>query len=361
MLNLNQNNSNNISIRFRDRDEFIQEFKRRNAYQNSSYISSPKLNYYYPINNRWNYLHDLDKLYKSKIEEKREKQRLLTEEKEMKECTFNPHLNKNISYIYNNLKSNNNINDNNEKLKTNENDRKNHSSFVNLSLIERQKAWISKKKNDLKEKESIKHKDEMEECFFTPEINDENAINKVKMNKKTINLLEDPESYSMYIKRLKKKREQVKNEKKIERLRPGYGNIWKKISGKSRDKSYDIKNDYSTKLSRSRIIDKQNKRKNKYINTEYSLDNFNKGIKKEEIDKNQLYEDLYKKSITKLNDPYGKEFENDNNKNRNEINNLSGYKEEYFYNHPIQYGKAIDILHNKLYSINLESEEDEDF
>ena len=356
-------NNKNISIHYRDRDEFIEEFLRKKGYKNDSFISSPKL--IYPIRQRWNYLYNLNKLYKSKLQDKRAQQRLLTEEKEMKECTFIPHLNKNLSFIIktNNSKQNFNDNDNDKILNTKENENK---SFLNLNLIERQNAWIKKKKSDLKEKIKKQQKEQMVECFFTPEINNENAIDKAKMKIKTITLLEDPESYSMYIKRLQKKREQIEKDKKIESLRPGNGNIWKKkYSGNSKNKSYDyMKNEYSGALTVSKSNkDKINNKKYNnlfnnysYMNTEYSIGNFSKRVKNGEFDKNKLYEDLYTKSINKLSDPYGR-VENDNFKN----NVIEYVEQESIYNQPIEYGKAIDILHNKLYSINLDNDQDEEY
>ena len=54
----------------------------------------------------------------------------------------------------------------------------------------------------------------MKNCFFIPEINNEDALKKTKIKTKTINLLEDPESYSMYIKRLQKKKRGGRKRKK---------------------------------------------------------------------------------------------------------------------------------------------------
>ena len=364
MLNKNSFDNKNISIHFRDRDDFLQEFKKQSSYKNGSFISTPKM--IYPMGKRWNYLHNLNKLYQSKIQEKREQQRLLTEEKEMKECTFVPHLNKNISYIINNSKSAN-INENSKVTNKGDNNR---SSFLNLNLIQRQTEWIKKKKSDIKEFENRKHRYEMEECFFSPEINGENAINKAKLKRKTISLLEDPESYSMYLKRLKKKREQVEKDKKKERLKPGNGNVWKKYSReKNKSSNYWIYG-RSSQLSRSKSNARQNKYNYKnlsYLNTEYSLGNLSKKINNGEVDKSKLYEDIYKKNVIKLKDPYGKGIENSvynklNNNNNNNISNISENKEDDFiYNRPIEYGKAIDLLHNKLYSINLEQDENEYF
>ena len=171
----------NISVQLHDREEFIEEFLRQKGYQNTSYISIPQAGMNYPRRQRWNYLHDFNKLYKSKLQEKREIQRQIEDEKEMKECTFEPKLNKSISY--------GNVGNNN----------KSFNSLLNLNLIERQEAFLAKRKNDIKLKEKEKQNNQMENCFFTPEINNENVLKKTKIKTKTINLLEDPESYSLYI------------------------------------------------------------------------------------------------------------------------------------------------------------------
>ena len=73
------------------------------------------------------------------------------------------------------------------------------------------------------------------------------------------------------------------------------------------------------------------------------------------MDKNLLYEELYKKNIFKMEDPYG----HGNNDNKNDVSNITGFIEhDSIYNQPIEYGKAIDILHNALYSIDLEPDEE---
>jgi len=338
LTGVNTNSKDTRSIQLRDREEFIEEFLRQKGYQNNSFISSPGISY--PSRQRWNYLYDFNKLYKSKLEEKREIQRQIEDEKEMKECTFEPKLNKSISYINNNNKNNN--------------------SLLNLNLIERQDAWIEKKKTNLKLKQKEKQNEQMKNCFFTPEINNDNAIQKTKIKAKTINLLEDPESYSMYIKRLQKKRDEAEKDKRRERSRPGSGNIWeKKFISYRRNNSYDYKkHEYSRKLSRS----KSNK-KNRISNSKYSNNSnkilktensaFNKKNKTGEMDKSELYEELYKKNVYKMKDPYGR-------KDKNDISNETGYIEhDSIYNQPIEYGKAIDILHNELYSLDLEPEEED--
>ena len=338
----NTNNKENISIQLRDREEFIEEFLRQKGYQNTSYISSPTT-ISYPRRQRWNYLHDFNKLYKTKLQEKREQQKILEDEKEMRECTFEPKLNKSISYI------------------NNGNNNKSYNSLLNLNLIERQDAWIEKRKNNIKQKEKEKQNEQMKNCFFTPEINNEDALKKTRIKTKTINLLEDPESYSMYIKRLQKKREEEEKEKRRENSRPGSGNIWeKKFRSNRRNNSYDYtKHEYSRNLSRSKSNQKKRLNNSKYsgnskiLKTEISGGRLSKRIKKGDLDKTKLYEELYKKNVFKMDDPYG-------NGNKNDESNITGfYEHDSIYNQPIEYGKAIDILHNALYSIDLEPEQDD--
>ena len=165
--------NDNVSIQLHDREEFIEEFLRQKGYQNTSYISTPSPSIKYPRRQRWNYLHDFNKLYKSKLQEKREIQRQIEDEKEMKECTFEPKLNKSISFA--------NTGNNN----------KSFNSLLNLNLIERQEAFLAKRKNDIKLKEKEKQTNQMQNCFFTPEINGDDALKKTKINTKTINLLEE--------------------------------------------------------------------------------------------------------------------------------------------------------------------------
>ena len=103
--------------------------------------------------------------------------------------------------------------------------------------------------------------------------------------------------------------------------------------------------------------------KDKILKTEDSGRKLRKKIKKG-IDKNEVYEELYKKNIYKMEDPYGGktgDIDGEKIRNFNNISNLTGFVEqESIYNQPIEYGKAIDILHNALYSIDLEPDQEND-
>ena len=278
--------NDNVSIQLHDREEFIEEFLRQKGYQNTSYISTPSPSIKYPRRQRWNYLHDFNKLYKSKLQEKREIQRQIEDEKEMKECTFEPKLNKSISFA--------NTGNNN----------KSFNSLLNLNLIERQEAFLAKRKNDIKLKEKEKQTNQMQNCFFTPEINGDDVLKKTKIKTKTINLLEDPESYSLYIKRLQKKRDEVERDKIREKERPGSGNIWERRlrNRRNNSNSYDYtKHEYSRNLSRSKSGKKTpinnlnySLNSNKILKTEDSGRKITKKIKKG-VDKNIIYEEIYKK------------------------------------------------------------------
>ena len=94
--------------------------------------------------------------------------------------------------------------------------------------------------------------------------------------------------------------------------------------------------------------------KSKIVKTEDSGRKINKKIKSG-VDKNTIYEEIYKKNVNKMEDPYGIE---DKSKNTNNISHITGFiEQDSIYNQPIEYGKAIDILHNALYSIDLEPDQ----
>ena len=97
---------------------------------------------------------------------------------------------------------------------------------------------------------------------------------------------------------------------------------------------------------------------NKILKTEDSGRKITKKIKKG-VDKNIIYEEIYKKNVYKMDDPYGSGMGGDEkNKNENNVSNITGFiEQDSIYNQPIEYGKAIDILHNALYSIDLETDQ----
>ena len=316
-----------ISTHIQNRNDFIEQFQREHGYTNRTLNSNINLNNSNLTTNvsrisrsRWDYLHDLNKLQKVKLDEKRKLVKKEEEEQIMNQCTFSPKLNKSANY--GNLTINTDINNNNE--------------IQILDMIQRQELWKNKQKERMDNLKKIEKEKEMKQCFFTPEINKENSLNKSHITYKATNLLEDPESYQMYIKRMQKKRDDDIDKKKKEDQKPGSGKIWN-----SNPKNYNMKYDYTkheisknnnNKLYRSKSNPKLNSSKTSN-NTKISYSN---------LDKGKYYEDIYKNV----------------RKNLDEINNENISDENILYTQAVEYGKAIDILHNELLSINLLMDDD---
>jgi hypothetical protein len=147
-----------------NRKEFIEKFKQQsqNNTINESRLSN---NNDYKFDGRWDYLHQLSKVKKTKHEQIRKIVKQDELEKEMKECTFNPRLNKtqfssNIMHGSNgeHFDASNNINN------------KSQHNFSYHSVLERQDNWANKKNIKL---ETIKNEQfikEFGQCYFSPKI-----------------------------------------------------------------------------------------------------------------------------------------------------------------------------------------------
>ncbi len=180
-----------------NRNEFIQEF-RKNQGLDISRNTNPKSAKSRKTNNnpktnistssisnndgRWNYLHQLEKLRKVKLNEQRNLKEQLSYEKDFQECTFSPKLNKskrsttNLSEGLSGISGGNNNNNNMSNLNnsTNKIQLSSNSNIQSYNgkdydpLIERQKMWEYKKNMKI---ENIKHDQNMrdtEECIFNP-------------------------------------------------------------------------------------------------------------------------------------------------------------------------------------------------
>jgi hypothetical protein len=233
----------------------------------------------------------------------------------MNECTFSPKLNKSVNY--DNMTINTDFSKIDSKM---------------LNLINRQELWNQKKKEKMDNLKKLENEREMKQCFFTPEINKENSLNKSHITYRASNLLEDPESYQMYVKRMQKKRDDDINKKKIEESKPGSGKIWN-----SKPKKYNMDYDYtkhqiskSNNLNRSKSKQKIDNNKNDNLEKKYN-----------NMDKEKYYEGIYKK-----NNNFNTDNIYDNDKNDNIL-----------FTQAIEYGKALDILHNELLSIDLLEDE----
>ena len=339
------NESYHDSYELPNRNELIEEFKEKEISNKNS------LNNIIDNNTkieRWDYLYNLNKIKKDKLKEQIEEKRKKDEEDLISECTFKPKINKNNNF-------------NNSFSLTNYNYSRN-DIYDNLDFVQRTKIWNKIKQNKINTLSKTVNNIRMKECYFSPEINKENCLKKIKIKNKTSNLLEDPESYNQYIKRLKNKRDMIELQKKIENTTPGSGLIWN-----NNPKTYNLEYDYRNHLYTDRVLPKSKSKTNfnNEINNENNNDNEINTRNYRTIDRNEYYEKIYLKNS---NDTYFNNYNNNqfyynniNNKNNNNINmnnnNIIQNENKILFNKPIDYNKAVSILHNELYSFNLLSEE----
>ena len=338
-----------------NRDEFIDEFEKEKKISHKNSLNNS-------IDNnikikKWDYLYSLDKIKKDKLKEQIEEKRKKDEEDLISECTFTPKINKNNNF------------DNSFSL-TNYNYSRNNI-YNNLDFVERNKIWNKIKQNKINNLSKTINDIRMKECYFLPEINKENCLKKIKIKNKTCNLLEDPESYNQFIKRLKNKRDMIELQKKIENSSPGSGLIWN-----NKPKTFNLEYDYRNHLYTDRILQKSksNKNLNDDIKNENSFDNKINIQNYRNIDRDEYYEKIYLKNSNDINfnnynnnQNYYINNKNINNKNNDNINNNINNNINYnniiqkenniLFNKPIDYNKAVLVLHNELYSFNLLSEE----
>jgi len=327
--------SQNTSSILQNRSEFIEQFQREHNYSSNRSFSGIGIDVNSnPLKERWNYLHDLNKLKLAKLEEQRKIQKLKDEENLYSECTFSPKLNKSYNYGHYSVNTSNMPNNNNNPVQTNN---ANNNSINYTDYLTRQNLFMERKKKNIEDIKKAQNDKNMEQCFFTPEINKDNALNKSHITSKAINLLEDPESYNQYIKRLQKKRDDILKQKQIEDSKPGSGLIWTPTV-----KKYDLNYDYTKHSISSKNLPRSNSKKS--FKKKEKLKNYNN------IDRDQYYEGIYKQNHKKV---------NLNSMNTYTLNNNNNNEDNLLFNQPIEFGKALEILHNELYSFNLDTDENE--
>jgi hypothetical protein len=147
-----------------------------NKIKNSESLSNRNNNFKnLGMEGRWDYLYELEKLKRAKLDEKRKIKENELFEKDLTECTFSPKLNK-----FRNLK--NNFNSNSKFLSSSYLEKENNSGMAlptdeNLNskiysgnMIERQQWWEYKKKIKI---ENIRHNENsknIKECVFRPKL-----------------------------------------------------------------------------------------------------------------------------------------------------------------------------------------------
>ena len=155
-------------------------------------------------------------------------------------------------------------------------------------------------------------------------------IDKEVLNDKAAEIIEDPESYNQYIKRLEEIREKKNKKKNEEKKIPGSGFLWN-----NKPKNYNYNYDYTKHENADKIINKSNQMKfNNYQNMIK-----NKNVKNRNVNYDQIYNDLYI--------------------NQTKKNNLAKLDNNYENQHlikidkPIEFGQALDLFHRELYSFDL--------
>ena len=319
---------NSNSSLLNNRKDYIGEFRRGISSENFYIL---KKNNNSTREKRWIKLYNLNKVRQNKLNKQIEEKRKKDDEDLISECTFSPKINKNLSFNHS------------FSIMNNDNS-KNDNFFHSLNLFQRQKAWDTKKQNKINYLSNSLIEKNMKECIFTPEINNNDYLNKSKIYYKTSKLLEDPESYNQYIKRLEKKREMEELKKKIQRLTPGSGYVWN-----NKPKKYDLKYDYTSHSNSQKILPRSKSSNNLIVKNKNNNINIKNYI---DIDKNDYYEKVYLKNSfsTKINNCNQSKIDfNIKDNSENENNNL--------FDKPIEFNKAVKILHNELYSIQLLSDD----
>lgn len=312
-------NSNSISLQ-RNRAEFLEKFQEK--HNNSKLYKKSQ-------NGRWNSLYNQSKLRRMKEEEYRKKQLAKREKELYSECTFTPVLNKNSKYAKRNY------------LLTYQNSPEKNKSNYQPDITERHSNWTQKKILRIEALKQSEMNKELEQCCFAPQTNQRD---KIEQNKNFYydaeRILEDPESYSLYVKRqLNKRRNEVAKSER-ERSTPGSGNLWN-----AKPKKYNFNYDYTKHEISSRNFPQS-------FNKSTTSSKFNmkstKSSKQFNIDKDKFYDYLY---TAKRNETEISPQSTTNNFNKKNHIKLFTFDKE------IEYGKALETLHNELYSFNLLSDE----
>lgn len=312
-------NSNSISLQ-RNRAEFLEKFQEK--HNNSKLYEKMQ-------NGRWNSLYNQSKLRRMKEEEYRKKQLAKREKELYSECTFTPVLNKNSKYAKHNY------------LLTYQNSPEKNKSNYQPDITERHSNWTQRKILRIEALKQSETNKELEQCCFIPQTN---PRDKIEQNKNFYydaeRILEDPESYSLYVKRqLNKRRNEVAKSER-ERSTPGSGNLWN-----AKPKKYNFNYDYTKHEISSRNFPQS-------FNKSTTSSKFNmkstKSSKQFNIDKDKFYDYLY---TAKRNETEISPQSTANNFNQKNHIKLFTFDKE------IEYGKALETLHNELYSFNLLNDE----
>ena len=188
------------------------------------------------------------------------------------------------------------------------------------------------------------------------------------LSEKTADIVEDPESYNHYIKRLEQKRNKIKEKNDLEKKKAGSGLIWKPTQ-KKYNLNYDYRNhdnlnnhnNFLKSLNQTKKFkNTRNNNNNKLAksNVLKSSSNRNKSNDKKIVKNNKFNTDKNNKNNKQ--NMYTYLYTSNNNFDTNDIYLNQKYKKEIVpTGKEIEFGKALDLLHKELINININDDDDD--
>jgi len=127
------------------------------------------------IDGRWDYLYRLEKYNKSKLEEKRKIKENELFQKDLRECTFSPKLNKSFNNQNNFISNFNTVSPDTYQEKDPveielPTDEIINSKILSGNMIERQQWWEYRKKLKIENIKHIQNSKDIKECVFQPKL-----------------------------------------------------------------------------------------------------------------------------------------------------------------------------------------------
>jgi hypothetical protein len=187
------------------------------------------------------------------------------------------------------------------------------------------------------------------------------------LSEKTADIVEDPESYNHYIKRLEQKRNKIKEKNDLEKKKAGSGLIWKPTQ-KKYNLNYDYRNhdnlnnhnNFLKSLNQTKKFKNTNNKNNNKLaksNVLKSSSNRNKSNDKKIIKNNKF--NIDKNNKNNKQNMYTYLYTSNNNFDTNDIYLNQKYKKEIVpTGKEIEFGKALDLLHKELINININDDDD---
>ena len=188
------------------------------------------------------------------------------------------------------------------------------------------------------------------------------------LSEKTADIVEDPESYNHYIKRLEQKRNKIKEKNDLEKKKAGSGLIWKPTQ-KKYNLNYDYRNhdnlnnhnNFLKSLNQTKKFkntsNNNNNNKLAKSNVLKSSSNRNKSNDKKIIKNNKF--NIDKNNKNNKQNMYTYLYTSNNNFDTNDIYLNQKYKKEIVpTGKEIEFGKALDLLHKELINININDDDD---